>query len=193
MFFSIQLDCASSTIQSFRRFKDVAPFIQPLSHLLFLLQCIFPPSDTSLQAPILEIPIQESPCYNNDDFITDSCLIIENGEKVAFQTCNNLVMCAYVPYMMTHYYWSSSQMAMLTAKADFPTLEGPLIQTTLGPSTFLNLFSISCKMVVRVPSIHGLCNYSPQGCALNHLALSFYFLYNKILVKFVFERIEFVS
>ena len=49
----------------------------------------------SLQAPIFKIPTPESPHYNNaDEPITDFCLIIENSEKVSFQTCNDLVMCA---------------------------------------------------------------------------------------------------
>jgi len=53
----------------------------------------FPPSNTSLQAPILKISIQENPHYNDvDDFIINFCLIVQNSEKTAFQTCNDLVM-----------------------------------------------------------------------------------------------------
>jgi len=49
----------------------------------------------SLQAPIFKISTPESPHYNNaDESITDFCLIIENSDKVSFQTCNDLVMCA---------------------------------------------------------------------------------------------------
>jgi len=45
---------------------------------------------------------------------------------------------------------------MLAAKADLPTPGDPLIQITLGALTFFILFLMSCKMVVRVPSIHDL-------------------------------------
>ena len=50
----------------------------------------------------------------------------------------------------------SSRVEMLAAKADFPTPGGPLIQITLWLSALLTLFSISCRMVCRVPSIHDL-------------------------------------
>ena len=56
----------------------------------------------------------------------------------------------------TWHFWSTIRLATLAASADFPTPGEPLIQITLGPSTFLISFSISCKMVVRVPSIHDL-------------------------------------
>jgi len=43
-------------------------------------------------APIPKIPIAENSYYHNaDEFITNSCLIIENSEKVALQTCNDLI------------------------------------------------------------------------------------------------------
>ena len=58
--------------------------------------------------------------------------------------------------VMTWRFWSTSRLAMLAANADFPTPGDPLIQITLGPSTFLISYSISCKMEVRVPSIHDL-------------------------------------
>ena len=51
---------------------------------------------------------------------------------------------------------SCSRMAMLAAKADFPTPVNPLIQITLGLLTLLISLSILVKMVVRVFSIHGL-------------------------------------
>ena len=58
---------------------------------------------------------------------------------------------------ITWRFWSTSRLVTLAAKADFPTPgDHPLIQIILGPSTFLILISISCKMVVRVPSIHDL-------------------------------------
>ena len=57
---------------------------------------------------------------------------------------------------ITWRFWSTSQLVTLAAKADFPTPGDPLIQIILGPSTFLILISISCKIVVRVPSIHDL-------------------------------------
>ena len=67
-------------------------------------------------------------------------------------------------------FWSTSRLAMLAAKADFPTPGDPLIQITLGPSTFLISFSISCKMVVRVPSIHDLrreSRFSPRTLTIS--------------------------
>ena len=51
---------------------------------------------------------------------------------------------------------SCSRMAMLAAKADFPSPGNPLIQITSGPSTLLISLSILVKMAVRVPSMHGL-------------------------------------
>ena len=50
----------------------------------------------------------------------------------------------------------SSRVEMLAARADFPTPGDPLIQITLWPSVLLTLFSISWRMVFRVPSMHGL-------------------------------------
>ena len=67
-----------------------------------------------------------------------------------------------------------SRMAMLAAKADFPTPGNPLIQITLGPSTLLISLSILVKMAVRVPSMHGLRKgslLSPR--ALNKSSSSF--------------------
>jgi len=58
-------------------------------------------------------------------------------------------------------FWSTSRLAMLAAKADFPTPGDPLIQITPGPLTFLISVSMSCKMVVRVPSRHALRQGSP--------------------------------
>jgi len=56
--------------------------------------------------------------------------------------------------------WARSPATILAANADFLTPGDPLIQITLWPSTLWILFSISCRMVVRVPSIHGLCKES---------------------------------
>ena len=50
---------------------------------------------------------------------------------------------------------SRSRMAMLAAKADFPTPGNPLTQITLGPSTLLTSLSILVKMSLRVPGMHG--------------------------------------
>ena len=58
--------------------------------------------------------------------------------------------------VITWRFWSTSRLATLAAKADFPTPGDPLIQIILGPSTFLILISISCKIVIQVPSIHDL-------------------------------------
>ena len=49
-----------------------------------------------------------------------------------------------------------SRAVILAANADFPTPGDPLIQITLWLSTLWISFSISCRTVVRVPSIHGL-------------------------------------
>jgi len=53
-------------------------------------------------APILKTPIPENPRYHKaDKFITKFCLIVENGKKATFQTCNVLL---YMSYVMTHYH-----------------------------------------------------------------------------------------
>ena len=57
---------------------------------------------------------------------------------------------------ITRRFWSSGQMAVLAAKADFPTPGDPLLQIRLRPSTFFISSPISCKTAVRVPSIHHL-------------------------------------
>ena len=45
---------------------------------------------------------------------------------------------------------------MLAAKVDFPTSGDPLIQIILWPPVFLTSVSITCKMSLQVPFIHGL-------------------------------------
>ena len=50
---------------------------------------------------------------------------------------------------------SWSRVAMLAAKADFPTPGNPLIQMTFGPSILLISLSILVKTSLRVPSMHG--------------------------------------
>lgn len=58
----IQLGYAQLTIQSFTRFKDVAPFIcLVVDSVAFPLQWMFPPSDTCSQPPILKILIPGNP------------------------------------------------------------------------------------------------------------------------------------
>jgi len=68
---------------------------------------------------------------------------------------------------ITWCFWSTSQLAMLAARADFPTPGDPLIQIMLGPSTFLISFLISSKIMVRVSFIHDLHRgslFSPSMC-----------------------------
>jgi len=63
--------------------------------------------------------------------------------------------------------WSSSQVEMLAAKADFPTPGDPFIQITLWPSALFTLLSISCRIICRVPAIHALRSRSlspPRVC-----------------------------
>ena len=51
--------------------------------------------------------------------------------------------------------WRCSRSVTLAARADFPTPGNPPIQITLWPSPLLTSFSISCRMSIRVPGVHG--------------------------------------
>ena len=78
-------------------------------------------------------------------------------------------------YAITWRFWSTSRLAMLAAKADFPTPGDPLIQIILGLLMFLISCSISCKKAVRVPSIHDLRRgslFSPRVLTKSSSSLS---------------------
>ena len=77
-------------------------------------------------------------------------------------TCQRESVVIMVDYVQLNWnniiylFWFCSQVEMLTAKADFPTSGDPLIQIILWLPVFLTLVSITCKMLLQVPSIHGL-------------------------------------
>ena len=98
--FCAQLGHAWSTISNFRRFKDVASDgPSTLSHLSFLLQWIFPPSDTRSRAPILESPMPDNPRYHNtDDLVTDFLLRIAKRLPLKHATT-----WLYTAYMMAQH------------------------------------------------------------------------------------------
>ena len=77
---------------------------------------------------------------------------------------------------ITWRFWSTSRLAMLAAKADFPTPGDPLIQITFETLTFLISVSMSCKMVVRVPSRHALRKGSPFSPSMCNKSSNSFFL-----------------
>ena len=66
---------------------------------------------------------------------------------------------------------------MLTAKADFSTLEDPLIQIILWPPAFLTSVLIAGRISLWMPSIHDLCSLSffpPRALTFFATVFSFY-------------------
>ena len=112
----------------------------------------------------------------------DKCYRIEENMQAGSQaTVRHRVLVVIVDSMqlnwneITWHCWSNSQLAILATKADFPIPGNPLVQIISGPLTFLILVSMSCKIVVCMPSRHTLHKgslFSPSMC--NKLSNSFF-------------------